>query len=269
MRVSKQNPCPICNKPDWCMIGKSLVICMRVGSPREKKMKDGQVGFIHPLDGTVQYVAPKKADRPQTVNFPQLYATMAARTKGWQVNRMAVSLGMMPEPLLELGMVMRDDRVAAFPMRDSKRNIVGLRMRSITGDKFAEAGSHQGMFIPSRDPEPTVYLPEGPTNTAAGLSLGLYCIGRPSCNGGIYEVVALVKSLGCKRAVIIADADPDIVFRERVTNAGADGAITLALHLGIPNTIITLPSKDLRDFVKTGGDRATIEYLVKETVWRK
>lgn len=269
MRVTKRHPCPICNKNDWCLIGKSLVICMRVGSPREKKMKDGQVGFIHPLDGKVQYVAPQKVGRPQTIDFTKMYETMAARTKPWQVNRVAESLGLHPNDLKELGMVMRDDRVAAFPMRDSKRHIVGLRMRAITGGKFAEPGSHQGMFIPSRPPEPTVYLPEGPTNTAAGLSLGLYCVGRPSCNGGIHEVVALVKSLGCKRAVIFADADPDIVFREHVTNAGADGAITLAEHLGIPNTIITLPSKDLRDFVKAGGDRATIEYLVKSTVWRK
>ena len=46
-RVSASNPCPICKKPDWCLIApdRSVCICQRIESG--KKCKDA--GWLHKL----------------------------------------------------------------------------------------------------------------------------------------------------------------------------------------------------------------------------
>jgi hypothetical protein len=56
LRVNRHNPCPICAKPDWCLIstdGKA-VICARVESPRVA----GSAGWLHPLDRGITPPAP-------------------------------------------------------------------------------------------------------------------------------------------------------------------------------------------------------------------
>ncbi len=47
LRVNKNSPCPICGKPDWCLVsqGGSAVICARVQSDREV----GRAGWLHKL----------------------------------------------------------------------------------------------------------------------------------------------------------------------------------------------------------------------------
>ncbi len=47
LRVNKDSPCPICGKPDWCLVsqGGSAVICARVQSDREV----GRAGWLHKL----------------------------------------------------------------------------------------------------------------------------------------------------------------------------------------------------------------------------
>ena len=44
-RVNRQNPCPICGRTDWCLIGASGTICPRTPSDR----LFGSAGFWHPL----------------------------------------------------------------------------------------------------------------------------------------------------------------------------------------------------------------------------
>jgi hypothetical protein len=47
--VSKNNPCPICDKPDWCLIkdDNSIAICNRIEN--DKPTKDGS-GFSYGLN---------------------------------------------------------------------------------------------------------------------------------------------------------------------------------------------------------------------------
>ncbi len=49
-RVNRLNPCPICGKPDWCLISRDgkAAICARVES--EKPAGDKGAGWIHTLD---------------------------------------------------------------------------------------------------------------------------------------------------------------------------------------------------------------------------
>lgn len=272
-RVSKANPCPICNHPDWCLVGESAVLCMRVVSTRTKLLADGDTGYLHPIDGAQArhtYVTRPPKDEAPFVPARILFERWSAWTSKREMAKLADSLGVSVGSLVSLMAVQRDKSTWAFPMRDADCNMVGLRIRSNTGAKFASKGSHGGLFIPEHtEPQPTVFLPEGPTSTAAALTLGLFAIGRPSANSCILELARLIRKLKVRRAVILADTDTDAVRHDgSVLNAGNSGAEAVSAQLGIPNCILTLPCKDMRVFVSDGGDRATLDYLVKQCVWR-
>jgi hypothetical protein len=55
LRVSKDDPCPVCGKPDWCLIAAdgSLVRCMRKaeGAIETKQRKNGETYYVHQLHG--------------------------------------------------------------------------------------------------------------------------------------------------------------------------------------------------------------------------
>jgi DNA primase len=143
-------------------------------------------------------------------------------------------------------------------MRDGAGSIVGIRLRADDGRKWAVKGSHQGIFIPSVQAQPIVYVTEGPTDTAAALTIGLYAIGRPSCNSGGQELKTACKRLGIRKAVLVADND----------EPGIKGASKIASELGLPTCIYVPPAKDLREFVKLGGTKIMIESELKNTVWK-
>lgn len=270
-RVSKKRPCPVCQKADWCLLGRSMAICMRVQSQREKTFSDGSVGWMHRIDGGPFPIEPPKpkANKPA----PNLNAMMEKWfrfTKPEAREKLAQTLGVTTKSLELIGAALRDDHTWAFPMRDARNYVVGIRIRSDLGRKWAIEGSHQGLFIPQIEPEPLVFLPEGPTNTAAVLSLGRFAVGRPSSNGAVLTAAEAVKNMKCRKAVIVADTDPDRVWDKtgKDFNPGADGAALLASKLGIPSCTLLLPCKDMRDFVRNGGDAATLDYLVNQCVWR-
>jgi hypothetical protein len=61
-----------------------------------------------------------------------------------------------------------------------------------------------------------------------------------------------------KRAAVIADND----------DPGVRGANMLVEHLGIPTAIIILPCKDLRDFIKFGGDDQLMQSYLESSIWK-
>lgn len=52
-RVNRRNPCPICGKPDWCLIARDgkAAICARIESDRPIGSKGA--GWIHNLDNSI------------------------------------------------------------------------------------------------------------------------------------------------------------------------------------------------------------------------
>ena len=50
LRVNQRNPCPVCGKPDWCLLSQDgeVVICARIESDRPAGNKGA--GWIHRLD---------------------------------------------------------------------------------------------------------------------------------------------------------------------------------------------------------------------------
>jgi hypothetical protein len=271
-RVSRSNPCQICQKPDWCMVGTDVLVCMRVASGRVFHFKDGAQGWLHMKDGKAQ---PPQARKPEA---PEIILNVELKLKAWSrsvFNRTlddhASKLGVSVLALQQLGCQPAPyPKVWAFPMRDGNNSYTGIRLRHEDGKKWAETGSHQGLFLPQREPELEAVICEGPTDTAAALSIGLFAIGRPTCNGGIFDINTAVKRLKIKQVTIIADCDKDKVRPTgQVWNPGISGAKGLADVLTVRSRIVTLPAKDMRDFVVSGG---TIEHFVsiaKQLVWNK
>src|SRR5262245_11601557 len=66
--VTAKDPCPICEKPDWCSVSGNgeLVICMRVSDGAHKTSKNG--GWVHlqvdPNRPKNSYIAPIKIVAP-------------------------------------------------------------------------------------------------------------------------------------------------------------------------------------------------------------
>jgi hypothetical protein len=153
-------------------------------------------------------------------------------------------------------------------MRDAFGKIIGIRLRGTDGRKWSVTGSKQGLFIPRMALQPTVWVCEGPTDAAALCTLGLFAVGRPSCSGGSFILKDLMHRIGTRKMVVIADNDHDKFSGDgRRFNPGMDGAQSLVRQIPIESCIITLPTKDIRDFVKHGGTAADVEDIVKNVIW--
>ena len=264
-RVSRREPCRICGKSDWCTVSDDgAACCMRVES--EKPLRNG--GYLHKLDApTNQPYRPAMRREPPTppIDAAAMLERWKQATEPALVVGFADEFGVDPLSLLVLGAVWANEHHAlAFPMHDGAGRVVGIRLRTPEGDKFAVKGSKAGLFFaPAVKPQPIVFILEGPTDTAAALTLGLFAIGRPSCLGCHSEVIQTIRRLGCRKAVIVSDSD----------EPGHRGAEKLQEALPVPSVIFTPPAKDLRaaaDLRLPESDRLTRAEILRETndcVW--
>lgn len=261
-RVTKANPCPVCKKNSWCAITTGAILCMRVASNRPKTLKSGELGWIH-KDGTQVVPQQRQRKAQPELDCQKILSEWHKHANACQamgMSRFADDLCVSLPALVDLGCVWSPDHHAwAFPMRNGDGKIVGIRLRSKAGAKWAVTGSRQGLFYPLFKAHPsTIWLVEGPTDTAAGLTIGLNTIGRPSCSGGMDDVRQYCRSLHVQRAVIVADKD----------DPGLNGATMLQRNMNIPSTVILLPAKDLRDYVKNGGTAELLDCELENAIWR-
>lgn len=265
-RVTKSAPCPVCSRPDWCAVGERFTNCMRVQSA--KPCTNG--GWLHPL-GTEPKAPPVRHEEPKrAIDLLPLYEKWLRRTEARHLEQLSRLLHVEELPLRALSVVWAEEHESwAFPMVNADREITGMRLRNERGEKWAVRGGKNGLFVPRHSPHWRVYICEGPTDTAALLSLGLYTIGRPSCNEGAAILGELLPRLGVREAVIVADHDRDKNAPDgRSYNPGVDGALGLSMRLPIRNCIWLPPTKDARDFVKHGGTAVQIENSVRSIRWR-
>jgi len=258
-RVSTKFPCPICKHDSWCMVNGVAVMCMRVASEQTKAFRDGSVAYIHRLTEPLP-------DLPKVDRKPEPVINCAKLLDAWVRNmpfglvRLATKLGVSQNALARLNCCFaREHHAWAFPMRDGYGELVGIRLRHESGKKWAVPGSHAGIFLPCGDAQELALICEGPTDTAAALSMGFFAVGRPSCSGGGGHIRTALKRLCVRRAVIVADKD----------DPGMRGAMMLAEQLPVSNCIVLLPTKDVREFANRGGDRTTFESILSALVWRQ
>jgi len=261
----------VCKHSDWCGVSADgiLAICMRVESARTSR----NGGWVHRLrDTPPAYRPPPVIHRPAPApTFDLMLAKWQAATTPEAVQRLAGLLGVEPDSLDALGVAWAPSYSAwAFPMLDADGEISGIRLRSEAGEKWAVRGSHEGLFYTeARLPDALAWICEGPTDTAAALTLGLWAIGRPSCTGAVRMVRDLLARLRIRRAIIVADVDDP---KHRPSGGhwrpGAEGAARLGPALGVPFKIIFPPRKDLREWVKCKPSKSEIETIAAAFPWQ-
>lgn len=265
-RVSKSDPCPVCGKPDWCCIGERFVNCMRVEA--EKQCTNG--GWLHPLDSAPNAPLPPRRPKEPSVDCEPIYLRWSSYNWG-RISQLARLLGIDELPLKLIGTAWAPEHSAwAFPMRDANKRVIGVRLRNERGDKWSVRGGRSGVFYPNMMPTQRVFICEGATDVAALLHIGLFAIGRPSCNEGGNILCELLPKLGVRSAVIVADHDEDKIRPDGTRyNPGVDGSVRLSERLPVPNCIWLPPTKDARQFVRMGGTAAQIEAMIKGTRWQQ
>jgi hypothetical protein len=259
-RVSKTHPCPICKHGDWCRVfTDGWAECMRVQSGQPAK-SGGWMHWQGQLPpGPRRCLVPPPRFQPPTINATKLMREWRAATTAAALDGLAASLGLSTPSVTATGAAWATPHGAwAFPMCDGYGNILGIRLRSATG-KYAVRGSKQGIFVAEVPPQKTLFVCEGPTDTAAAIELGFFAVGRPNCCCGGPEIRIYARRHQCSRVVVVADND----------KPGLDGARKVGGELKLPFAIYVPPAKDLREFVRLGGTRAMIENTLKSTVWNK
>jgi phage/plasmid primase-like uncharacterized protein len=262
-RLRKGARCPICGKPDWCMVaydgsGAPLsVLCQRVKSTR--RWRDaGCLHVLAPGGGANQW---DRAQRPAetTVTPLRLVRRLEAAQRRFHSSAatpaIASRLGVSVRALGALGTGIEGDTLL-FPMLDGDGELIGVRTRSSSGEKRAVTGSKNGLFAAVAIDSPArLYICEGPTDTAAALTIGLAAVGRPSCLGGGDHIERLLDQTWPREAVVVADAD----------GPGREGALDLARRLAARPTLLvrviepSADAKDLRAWVQAGARARDVE----------
>jgi hypothetical protein len=280
LRVSRQQPCPVCKKPDWCTYTSDgrAVCCMRVESG--KAVRNG--GWLHRIGSdsmparawsarATWDAASSRRGEVALFDAGTYHAGLRERGDWRDVDGLALSLGLCPYALATLHPAWDHWHDAwEFPMRDGSGKIVGIRLRANDGRKWAVKGSREGLFFdPALGRVAEVMLCEGPTDTAAAISLGFAAVGRPSCSGGVDLTRAFCFRHGVKRVIVMADHDaPHRRPDGSVWYPGRDGAQRLVTALGLPFKMVMPPAKDLRQWVSEGATVAAATAVVNNAIWR-
>jgi hypothetical protein len=270
LRTRKDRRCPVCQRPDWCMVNTDgvAVICARVGEGAIRHL--GEAGWLHRLGDGARKVMSFERRKPLyeiKIDAPAI-ADKCAQAIGEEGREMLSSdLGVGVNSLRRLSAGWSEDwRSYTFPMRDENEEIIGIRLRNAKGEKFAIRGSRSGCFIPTgMSGDGDLIICEGPTDTAALLDRGFDVIGRPSNTGG-----AQILSYWCRdnarrrNVVILSDRDRPGSTADSLTRFGA---ATLAAEL-VPCVrsvrIIQPPvgCKDARDWATSGASHAEIQCVI-------
>lgn len=284
--------CPICGEDHGCAIfaDGSGAICLRIekgcatdrhGSPI--KAKSG-MGWLHRIGGRAKPMpgserASKSAPKLTRTEIVALLKNHQTAVDPQKLDKFSKSIGISIRALKAYG-VGFDNKSGcwSFPMYDGERKPIGIHLRAGDGSKRCVPGSKLGLFIPSDyDPKPIpaeltdgdampwlLVLPEGLTDAAAAYDMGLVAIGRPSNIAGIPMVKELLKALPKQIVVAIADKDNTKYLPDGTPHwPGIEGAIELAAKIlaDAGQARFMMPpdgAKDIREWVKAGGERARL-----------
>jgi len=257
-RVSTSKPCPVCNRPDWCLVSAdgTAAICPR--TERDSLKYCGEAGWLHILDSSHHDLRRGRVVIPipqRSRDFAGYARRAANRIAHAQLNELANRLGVSVDSLRSLGVGW--DGTWTFPMRNAQGQIVGVRRRLVNGSKRALVGSRNGLFLPTPLSNTDPFLiTEGESDCAAMLTLGFEAIGRTSCNSGTRFLIPVARS---RDVTVVADSDP----------IGARGATALASVLAAHCSsvrVITPPKgiKDARDWLRAGATHNDLTAAIEQ-----
>jgi phage/plasmid primase-like uncharacterized protein len=180
-------------------------------------------------------------------------------------NRLARCAMVSEQSLISLRVGITSDRNAStWPMRNERGQVIGVRIVALpwidrSSGKWSRRGSQNGIFNSAETPraDTRLFITEGASDTAAAISLGLWAIGRSSCNTSTFFVDRFIHLRQPSRLTLIADNDAP----------GINGATRLAKSLceNLPESLRSVeviappnPGSDLRSWIADGADEAAI-----------
>lgn len=271
MPVKKDNPCPICGKPDYCTltINGRFACCMRTES--SVPMKNG--GWRHKIDSDSLPKRPRKqhiAKKRPVLDCKALQLQYVLPSGNRDVRRLSGLLGVSEQSLHRLGIGM-ENKNFTFPMFDGLCNIVGFRTRTPQHRKFAITGSKNGLFIPTGSPGRRLFICEGPTDCAALLDMGFYAIGRASCRTGKEYVRQYFIGTGYETIIVADNDEPKERPDGTISFPGQEGADDLANYIKLFTSTVRVIKpphhKDIRAWYRAGAVAVAgdIEALIDNT----
>ncbi len=266
-RVCKKYPCALCGHPDWCLVAAdgTAAICPRTPSDR----RAGEAGFLHVLVDHETRWKPKQRlviaidnERIDHSKAAQRFQSCAERRI--RIEELADQLGVSRRSLDRLSVGWSAGHHAwTFPLFDHTANtVLGINRRFRNGDKRVIAGHKIGLYLPRDLPsdlsEETLLVCEGGSDTAAGLDLGFWAVGRFSCNTCLSHLRQLVVQRKPKLTVICADAGNEIEARGAKALAHALLPYAQELKLIAPPH----PLKDIRAWMCAGATSESLKQVI-------
>jgi hypothetical protein len=233
-RVSRDRPCPVCGKADWCLVSPDgrAAICPRIEAGSTKRC--GEAGWLHRLDDGFRQprrdVPPPERAPASTKDFGE-FGERFRRNADQAVRDLAQQLGVSSQALDELGVGWAlPVRCWTVPEKDGTGKVVGLMRRWIDGTKMRVQGSKSGLtYAPAWDAgNGPILLVEGASDTAAAMTIGLSAVGRPSNRGGCAYLAELLESLPFEREIVVVGERDQ---KDSGEWPGRDGAIATAKEL--------------------------------------
>lgn len=267
VRVTPSSPCPVCKKPDWCLVAPDgfAVICGRVESA--KRCRDA--GWLHRLADPVPPIPPKpKGTTMHPKNWAAEAKTFAANLDAPRRAKLAAHLGLPLDALDVLPLLGFSPDAKGpyftFPECDHAGMVIGLNRRFTDGLKKMIGGGKRGLTLPDgwRGRAGPLLIVEGPTDTVSLIAAGLCAIGRPNNTGGVSLLTKLLRDWPAERRIVVVGENDDKESGEWPGRIGAEStARQLAKSLNRPVRWALPPvgSKDARHWL-TAPERG-------ETLW--
>lgn len=251
-----------------------MAVCMR--NPGGKRLDCG--GWAYPLGERkdAPCCAPRPAPTPEpeepAPDFLEFVADCDENTPLAIVDQLARELGLpVPEFRKMCYGWSKRHQAWVFPMRSPERQVIGVRLRSPDGHKWAVKGSRSGLFFhpPEFKGKPGLVLVcEGPTDACAAMALGFRAVGRPACRGSHEQLLEFFRLHG-GTPVIVSDNDPLKTRPDGTTyRPGQDGSLALSEALPLRHKLIIPPAKDIREWLNTGATPVMVESLINNSPYR-
>lgn len=291
IRTSRTNRCPICGRPDGCLIHREgkWAGCIRVmegcdridGSP--VMVARDLPTYRHTIDAArvrrPLLTPPRKGHNGQRMDWEQAARTMEAALGDAGMMQAEKTLGISADSLWRLRIGWCEKAAAhSFPMYGETGQMIGIRLRTGLGKKFCVGGSKNGLFIPCEmTGDGPLLIVEGPTDCGAALDWGFDAIGRPSALACVAMTVAYCRRQ--RREVVIVANHDEPKYRLDINGnpmgepfyPGQEGGEKLAnelasVGLGV-KLIEPLGAKDCRQWKREGATREVVETVIDNARW--
>lgn len=257
IRVSRQNPCPVCAGEKWCSFSETgaWVICMRTRSDRPTK----NGGWIHRVDGprpTGPVITPDTGPAEDLWPAASAYEEAGRSGRGPEYLAGFAASRKVDRGVLGAFRVGWDESGGAIvapmwgPVRNGDWGVRGLQRRYLNGQRRNQG--RVGLFVPSNQHSgQTALACEGLTDSVSAYAMGFPVVGLPAASTGIELAAQYVQGQAWPRVVVVADRDA----------VGERSAVCLASRLvadGREDVRIIWPRephKDLNDWFRGGATR--------------